>query len=290
MKYFKLLTVLLLSILLCACAKETEERKEYPIGEIGEEQSQDLYENVVRINLDLSDISSDGEGAELNDGNLEITKGGVYVLWGEFRGSVIVEVTKEETVELFLDGVSIYSEDSAAIYVKSADKVVINLGEGSENLLYDGKTYALKDGAEPSACIYSADDLTICGSGYLKVNANCRNGIQTKNDLRIKGGEITVSSPKNALKGKDSVQISGGVITVTAATDAIKSDNEKEEGRGNVVISGGEISIDCQDDGIQAFRSVEISGGVIEIDAGDKDVNCDGEVSIAEGCIVNEEE
>ncbi len=285
MRYVKLILVLLLSVLLFACSKEKENRVEYPIGELEANNIADSDENIVRVRLDAARIETDGEGVVMREGNLVIVNGGIYVLWGDFNGSVVVDVSKEEKVELFLDGVSIYSENSAAIYVKSADKVTINLSEGSENSLYDGETYALKDGAEPSACIYSEDDLTICGSGILKVNANCRNGIQTKNDLRIKGGEITVASPKNALKGKDSVQISGGVVTVTAATDAIKSDNEKEEGRGKVVINGGELNLTCQDDGIQAFRSVEISGCTIEIDAGDKSINCDGIVEIEEGCI-----
>lgn len=289
MRYLKLIAVMLFAVLLCACSKGDKERTEYPIGELGTQIAENSSEINTKILLDASLAEINGEGATLENGVLTISKGGSYALSGSFNGTVVVEVTKEEQVELVLDGVSIYSENSAAIYVKSADKVVINLADESENILYDGETYAVESGAEPSACIYSADDLTICGSGTLKVNANCRNGIQTKNDLRIKGGELIVSAPKNALKGKDSVQISGGVITVTAATDAIKSDNEKEEDRGKVVIGGGELNLSCQDDGIQAFRSVQISGCSIEIDAGDKDINCDGKVEIEEGCILNEE-
>ena len=150
----------------------------------------------------------------------------------------------------------------------------------------DGETYAFEDGAEPNACIYSADDMTIKGSGSLYVYAKCKNGIQTKNDLRIKDGDITVTAPNNALKGKDSVEISGGIINVTGADDGIKSDNEKEEGRGVVVISGGEINISCQDDGIQAYNSVDISGNArVYIDANDKAINCDGTVNVEEGCV-----
>ena len=128
--------------------------------------------------------------------------------------------------------------------------------------------------------------MTIRGNGSLSVYAKCRNGIQTKNDLRIKSGDITVTSPNNALKGKDSVEISGGKITVTGADDGIKSDNETEEGRGVVTITGGNISISCQDDGIQAYRSVEISGDArVYIDATDKKINCDGDVSVEDGCL-----
>ncbi|MBR4070977.1 MAG: carbohydrate-binding domain-containing protein [Clostridia bacterium] len=288
MKYIKLIAIVLLAALMCACNGENEERKEYPVGDFEEVQHQDSEESVVCVRLDAKRIETDGEGAAMKGGNLEITKGGIYALSGTLNGSIIVEVSKEEKVELFLDGVTIYSE-SSAIYVKSADKVVLELAKDSENVFYDGKTYAAANGSEPSACIYSADDLTIRGEGALKINANCKNGIQTKNDLRIKGGIITVFAPKNALKGKDSVQISGGEITVLSSTDAIKSDNEKEEDRGKVIISGGKLNLSCQDDGIQAFRSVEISGCEIEIYAGDKDINCDGKVKIEDGCIKTEE-
>ncbi len=288
MKCVKLIIFLAFALLLCGCAAESEERVEYPIGQLESSKSEEQAPAQMHIVLDGDKSEISGEGAELKNGNLEISKGGAYVIEGSLNGSVIVDVTKEEQVELVLQGVNIYSENSAALYVKCADKVIITLAEASENIFYDGKLYGLESGAEPAACIYSADDLTICGEGALVVNANCKNGIQTKNDLRIKGGSITVSSPKNALKGKDSVQISSGVITVTAATDAIKSDNEKEEGRGNVVISGGELYLTCQDDGIQAFRSVEISECLVEINAGDNDINCDGEINIADGCIKSE--
>jgi len=278
----KALMALLLAALMCSCGQEG--RKEYfaPGSETAASDEQEI--NEAEILLDVTDAEISGEGASLSGGVLLISKGGVYRLSGSFSGTVVVDITKEEKAELVLCGVDIYSE-SAAIYVKSADKVTVTLEKGTENVLSDGRTYAIDDDAEPSACLYSADDLTIKGSGSLKVNAYCRNGIQTKNDLRIKGGEITVTSPKNALKGKDSVQISGGRITVINASDAIKSDNEKEEGRGVVIISGGELYLNCQDDAVQAFRRVSISGCTIQADAGDKIINCDGEVEIEDGCI-----
>ena len=61
---------------------------------------------------------------------------------------------------------------SAPIYVSNADKVVITLAEGTENVVTDGDSYLLADAAatdaasaEPNATIFSKADLTINGSG-----------------------------------------------------------------------------------------------------------------------------
>lgn len=286
MRYIKIAVALLAVFMLASCQK-VDIGKEYGIGNIDEQtKPQGEESGGTTIIFEGGNANIDGEGAAIYEGTLSITKAGCYTLSGDLVGSVVVEVRKSEKVELVLNGVSVSNENGSAIYVKSADKVTITLADETENSFSDGETYALSEGAEPNACIYSADDMTIRGNGSLSVYAKCRNGIQTKNDLRIKSGDITVTAPNNALKGKDSVEISGGKITVTGADDGIKSDNETEEGRGVVTITGGNISISCQDDGIQAYRSVEISGDArVYIDANDKKINCDGDVSVEDGCI-----
>ena len=72
---------------------------------------------------------------------------------------------------------------------------------------------------------YSKDDLTISGNGTLTVNGNYNNGIVSKDDLKITGGNITVTAVNNGIKGKDSVRIKDGNIKVTAGGDGIKTDN-----------------------------------------------------------------
>ncbi len=286
MKFIKILVCISAVVLLASCGEDTTIQIDDLITESVSESETDVIEIAgadIVLSQDKADIS--GAGASFEDGILKIARGGVYTLSGNLEGSVVVSASKSDVVELVLNGVEISSKDSAAIYVECVDKIVITLSDGSENRLSDGVDYAKEDGSEPSACLYSADDMTIAGSGSLIVEANSRNGIQTKNDLRIKGGEITVSAAKNALKGKDSVEITGGIIKVLASTDGIKSDNEEEEGRGIVEICGAEISLVCQDDGIQAFRSVNVSDCKIEIAAGDKQINCDGEIFAEEGCI-----
>ncbi|MBS5724820.1 MAG: carbohydrate-binding domain-containing protein [Clostridiales bacterium] len=243
-------------------------------------------ETSTTILFDGEAAQISGDGAALAEGTLLIEQEGTYVLQGEFSGSVQVTLAKTEKAQLVLDGVNINCGTTAAINITSADKVVVTLAPGSENTLSDGSDYVTQSGAEPNACLFSKDDLTINGTGALTVLGNCNNGIGTKNDLKIVSGTLTVNASKNALKGNDSVRILDGSITVTMCADAIKSDNETEPDKGFVTISGGTLECTCADDGIQAVNSVAISGASVTVTAADKAVNCDGAVNIEEGCLI----
>lgn len=273
----------LMCALLASCGDSG--RIEIPvIPEAGEESTSGADAADTLIDISLSDIDIAGD---TTDGYYNITRPGTYRLFGSLSCGVRVEVAKTDTVTLILDGAEISNSSGAAVYIASADKVIVTLGEGGENILSDGSDYAARS-AEPNACLFSKDDLTVDGSGSLTVVGHCNNGIGTKNDLKILSGTISISAPRNALKGNDSVEISGGNITVSGCKDGIKSDNETDAAKGYVEITGGEHEIVCADDGIQAFRSVKVKNAVVKITAGDKAVNCDGDVNADEGCIVSE--
>ena len=240
---------------------------------------------ATSIQLEGETAQIDGDGAIFTEGDVYIDKEGVYVLAGEFSGSIRVTLTKEERAHLILNGAHIQCSRTAAINITRADKVVITLAPGSENTLSDGSDYVTESGAEPNACLFSKDDLTLNGTGTLTVLGNCNNGIGTKNDLKILDGNITINASKNALKGNDSVRISGGNIHVTMCADAVKSDNETDPDKGFVSISGGTLECTCADDGIQAVTGVFISDASVTVTAADKAVNCDGETKIEEGCL-----
>ena len=53
-----------------------------------------------------------------------------------------------------------------------------------------------------TACIFSHDDLTINGSGALTVTGNLNDGIHSKDDLIITGGNLSVTAVNDGLKGK----------------------------------------------------------------------------------------
>ena len=265
-------------------------------GTIGETEPSDtsvdlppVTPNYITIELKGSSYSVSKSGVVTVSGNvLTIVAPGTYRIFGTLNNAQLrVNVEKTEKVELIFAGVTISNSTSAPLYIESADKVSIELEKDTQNVFSDAKTYIFADGTDkPNACIYSSEDLTIKGEGSLTVNAYYNNGIGTRNDLKIKGGNITVTAANNAIKGNQSITIEGGNLTVKGA-DGIKADSIVE-GEGYIDILGGTVNITAGDDGIQAVTYINITEGAsVTVNAADKDVNCDGTTTIAPGALIS---
>ena len=212
-----------------------------------------------------SDASSYKQTIELGDEDVQITKAGTYTLTGTLNGSVIVSLSKEDDVNLILEGVTINSGDFAAIYIKEADEAVITLAGNSINILSDSGAYSQIDENEVDALIYSKADLTITGTGRLDLNSTTNHGIISKDDLIIESGTYNIDVAGAGIKGKDLLQIIDGSFNVTSGKDGLKSDNDEDEDRGNVIIENGEFVINSMGDAIYGYRLVEIKNGNFEI-------------------------
>ncbi len=225
------------------------------------------YDEAEAKNITLADgnSSTDASGVTISGDTVTITEDGVYVLSGTLTdGQIQVEADDSAKVQLVLKDVSITNNSSAAIYVKSADKVFITLAEGSENTLAVTGDYVQTDDNSVDAAIFSKDDLTINGSGALTVKAAYGHGVVSKDDLKITGGNITVEAAKKALSGNDSVRIADGDIKLISGTDSIHAEDSDKD-IGLVYISGGNIEIESGDDGIHAHKDLIIDGGTITI-------------------------
>ena len=124
---------------------------------------------------------------------VRITEEGDYVLSGTLNGQVLIEAPEDAKVRLILNGVSIVSPEGPAIYEQQADKLIITLAEGTENNLTDGSPVTDEDDTI-GAALYAEDDLSINGQGTLTVNGTQKHGIQSKADLIIAGGAITITA------------------------------------------------------------------------------------------------
>ena len=179
-----------------------------------------------------------------------------YVLFGTLdNGMVMVDVDKNSKVQLILSGVSIHSKDSAALYVKSADKVFLTLANGTQNTLSGGDSFIAIDENNIDAAIFSKDDLTLNGSGSLAVHAAAGHGIVSKNDLAITGGTYTITAASHGLSGRDSIRIADGDFTITAGKDGLHADNEEEAEKGFLHIMGGRFLITSDGDGMEIGRA-----------------------------------
>lgn len=89
----------------------------------------------------------------------------------EEHGVIVVNADKTEKTQIVFNGVSVNSQTCAAIYVVQADKVFLTLASGSENTLSNGGTFTVIDENNVDAVIFSKEDLTINGSGSLKITS-----------------------------------------------------------------------------------------------------------------------
>ncbi|MBQ9468145.1 MAG: carbohydrate-binding domain-containing protein [Clostridia bacterium] len=266
-------------------AVPTEQSTPVPTENTGAAGTETGTADAVVYDIRLSDSGVDlGEsGAALEGKVIKITKAGSYRFTGALSdGEIVVAVSKEETVDLILAGVSITNKDGPAIWCDSADKLYVTTEENTVNTLSDGKNYALPDG--PNATLYSDDDLTVRGTGTLTVMGRFKNGISSKNDIKIKELTLNVESYNTGVRGKGSVTVTSGNIEINAGNDGIKSTDDTTKGKGFVEITGGKIVITAGDDGIQAATVLTVSGGSVQINAEGKKVNAP-EQNITEGTV-----
>jgi len=193
---------------------------------------------------------------EKYDSNITITKAGSYTLEGEYKHSILVNADGEVTLNL--NNVIATNNITAAIANISKNSLIINLPEGTTNILTDGGS------SEYDACIYSAGPLTITGSGNLGVygKQDEGEGIATEtNNITINGGDIRVISNDDGINaGGD-----GGTIEINDGTVYIKASGDGIDSNRNIIINGGSVyamgSSLGGDAGMDADQGITINGG-----------------------------
>ncbi|WOO35637.1 carbohydrate-binding domain-containing protein [Anaerocolumna sp. AGMB13020] len=234
------------------------------------------YEESTAITITLKDKAStvSGSGAEVKDNTITINSEGTYVISGTLsEGQIVVEAADTEKVQLVLKGVTIHNSTSAAIYIKSGDKVFITLEEGTVNTLTDGTEYVQTDDNTVDGVIFSKADLTFNGSGTLNLTASYKHGIVSKDDVVVTGGIYNITAVKDAINGKDAVKIKAGTFTLSSDTgNGIQSKNADDTTKGYVYIAGGTITVVKCQEGIEGTVII-IDDGVINITASDDGMN-----------------
>ncbi len=227
--------------------------------------------------ITLADAGSTvrGTGAYADHGSVYIVGAGRYVLTGALSdGSVVIEAENNAKIWLLLDGVSIHCEDAAALRVEQAGKVFLTLPDGSENILSSGEAYSeAAVAAGVDGTIYSKDDLTINGSGSLRVTAAYQHGIVCNDDLVITGGTLEVTAAQDALHANDSVRLKDADLTLSAGDDGITASNDDETAY--IYVESGSVTIPSCYEGLEAVQ-ITIAGGTIDIDPTDDGINANG--------------
>ena len=215
---------------------------------------------------DSADSSmAESEMITLSDNSdINITKGGKYLVTGSSKNSTI-DVETEDEVEIVLDGVSMTNDDTPCIYVKNADKVTISTTEKESTLAVTG-SFTTDGDTKTDAVIFSKDDIELEGSGTLNIESS-DNAITSKDDLEIKGGILNIQCTGNALEAHDEIEFSDGTINITGCNDGLHAKDSDDETVGSVLITGGKLDITATDDAIHGTTTVQIDGGDLNLTA-----------------------
>ena len=203
----------------------------------------DAYEPVFSATkADMSVEETEAVFVNLDDqaGECRIEAGGAYLLTGELKGTICIDA-EEQIVHLILDNVSVAAAAGPAILVRSAGKVVITLKEGAVNQLRDSGRYPAA--AEENACIYSMCDLTVNGAGSLEVYGYYKDGIHSRDVVKILGGQIAIHAKRDGIRGNDGFMMQDGQLDIQSEGMGLCTTKSGRAGKGAVEISGGTVSV-----------------------------------------------
>ena len=209
------------------------------VSTIGDEG---LYGQACQVRTAPGGVTAAGEtdtGYEIDGTALTITDSGTYTV-SDSCADGSIKVKKGTTgVTLVLDGLTLTSENTAAITCGKSSEVTILVSNGTENSLSDTEqnnddNYPENENAE-NAVIKCKDGstVTLCGDGELTVTANGKNGIKsgatTDEDgealLTIRDLTLNIDAPVNdAINAEQLLNVESGTLTIDAADDAIHCD------------------------------------------------------------------
>ena len=197
-------------------------------------------ETALRFsNSGITVQEGDYDGYKIDGTELTINAAGTYVLSGSCADGSVTVKKGTTGVVLVLDGLTLTSENTAAITCGKSSEVTILVSNGTENSLSDTEqnnddNYPKNENAE-NAVIKCKDGslVTLCGDGELTITANGKNGIKSgattdedgEASLTIRDLTLNIDAPVNdAINAEQLLNVESGTLTIDAADDAIHCD------------------------------------------------------------------
>ena len=235
----------------------------------------DDYDESEAETITLSGNSaktSAASGVSIDGSTITISAEGVYVVSGSLSdGQIIVDADDAAKVQIVLKDASVTSSDSAALYVKSADKVFVTTAAGTENTLANGGSFTADGDTNVDGAVYAKDDITFNGSGSLTISSPAGHGVVGNDDVKFGGGTYVITASGHGVKANDSARFAESDVTITAGSDkdgVHVADSDVEDAAQSesfFYMADGSLTINAQDDGIHADAKVIIEGGSIII-------------------------
>ncbi len=226
-------------------------------------------------NIDLSEYKTntnytDGDITTLNSGD-EITSAGNYLLTGNYTSGIVINVSKGETVHLFLNGATISSSGTAGI-VKSdkAINVIITV--------LDGTTNTISTSCDGENALHVKGTLVINGSGTLNVVGadSDSSAIKVSQTCIIVDATVNLTSSKHGISAETIECENAKIDVLSADKDGLHSECDYDNKKGDtsyefdasigfVYLKNTTYTCSVSGDGIQADTFVYIDGGTINI-------------------------
>ena len=272
-KFFSIVSVLLFTVFLAACAAGTPAQNnadasgQSRTGGISadtavQEQAalpEDIavYDTADATRFVFSDDAIEAtegayDGYKVEGTALSIKDGGTYVVSGSCRNGTIVVKKGVTGVVLVLDGLTLSASATAPITCNKASGVTIVAAEGSVNYLeddeYNNDDVYTDEELYPdieNAVIKCKDgsNVTIGGTGTICVTAHGKNGVKGGYDLYQEDEDGNVT---DTLLSAASLTVQNVTLQITATVnDGLKADKELN-------LLSGNITVSAADDGIKS--------------------------------------
>lgn len=201
-----------------------------------------------------------------------------YILKGNTANGSF-KLHSEYKTQVTLNGVDITNPTGAAVNIQSGKTIMVELAGGAVNKLTDGATYTMIAGEDQKGAFFSEGQLVFSGAGSLEVKSVGGHGIVSDDYIRMRSGNITISSVRDGINTNDCFIMSGGTVTVDAQQDGL------DVGKGYIEIGAGKLTVNSVDEGITASYEgddfgnidplitpyIKIKGGLIKVaTTGDK--------------------
>lgn len=233
------------------------------------------YDESEAVTITLSGSSAEtsaSSGVAIDGNKVTISAEGVYIVSGSLSdGQIVVDADDAAKVQIVLNGAEITSSSSAALYVKSADKVFVTTAKGTENTLANGGNFEADGDTNIDAAVFAKDDISFNGSGSLTVESPAGHGIAGKDDVKIAGGTITINAANHGVQANDSVRVAEADVTINADSKDgvhVSDDTDAEEGTESdsfFYMADGSLTVSAGDDGIHADAQALIEGGAVDV-------------------------
>lgn len=265
------------------------------------EKTQPVPKTEQRICFGADGVSIEAAGAELLGRELVITGNGPYTLQGSLVGLGLHVMSKGETVLIF-DGLELSNPEGIVLLAERKCDLHIILRDNTHNVLRSGSERELLAEKEASgAALETKGDLTLSGSGELRIEGYLNNAVRCRQNLAVEAGvriDLLAANKgirSNVLSFEDTrcslvcgdegiyaeteLHILGGTLDAETAGSCLKAD-------GPARIDGCSLHLNTQTgDGIRAGGAVELSGTEIVMSAADDCIRGDGDIRINGGSL-----